>query len=432
MTTDAVVGDDARTRRISSGWYALAILLVINTFNYADRYLLAGLSEPLKAEFGLSDRFLGLLMGPAFALLYTVFSVPIARLADHSSRILILSAGCFIWSLFTIFSGMATSGWMLAAMRVGVGIGEAAFVAPAYSILADRFLPERRGLAFAVLGLGIYLGQAGGYVVGPAISAASDWRTAFITVGLAGTCFAVLAWLTVAEPKRRQVAAPQADRLPLLATFFRLLRHRAYRYMNLGMAFGTFSGFAFGMWAPSLFVRSFDIPLQQATSAFGLAFGSAGLTGMLLFGLVSDRFARRNLRWPLRLAAGALLAATCAIAAASVSSSIHMATLFAIPSGLLGGGWSIGVLASLQNILPDRIRATATALFTLTTTFIGMVFGPFLVGVLSDILGGVDGLRTAVLMAVAMGIPAALLLWRASVAMATDGPIPEEDFTKGR
>lgn len=432
MKTDAAAGQDVRGRRISSAWYALAILLVINTFNYADRYLLAGLSEPLKAEFGLSDRFLGLLMGPAFALLYTVFSVPIARLADRSSRVLILSIGCFIWSLFTIFSGMATSGWMLAAMRVGVGIGEAAFVAPAYSILADRFLPERRGLAFAVLGLGIYLGQAGGYVVGPAISAASDWRMAFITVGLAGICFAMLAWLTVAEPVRRQLVTPQVDRLPLFATLVRLWRHRAFCYMNLGMSLGIFSGFAFGMWAPSLFVRSFEIPLQQATSAFGLAFGAAGLTGMLLFGVISDRFAARDLRWPLRLATGAVLSATCAIALSSISSSIQMATLLAIPSGLLGGGWSIGALASLQNILPDRVRATATALFTLTTTFIGMVFGPLLVGVLSDIFGGVEGLRAAVLMAVAMGIPAAFLLWRASVAMMTDGPIPEEDFVKGR
>ena len=156
--------------RQSNPWLVLGIFLLIYIFNYADRYLISGLVDPIKAEFGVGDQFMGLLMGPAFAVLYTTAGIPIARYADRSSRINIICIGCFVWSLFTGLSGFAVDEWTLALARVGVGVGEAAFVAPAYSMLADYFKPEKRGMAFATMGLAVYFGQMTGYAAGPAIA----------------------------------------------------------------------------------------------------------------------------------------------------------------------------------------------------------------------------------------------------------------------
>lgn len=111
---------------LTNRWLALALLVLVAVLNYADRFLISGLAEPIKAHFGIGDAMMGLLMGPAFALLYAVFTLPIARLADRRSRILIIAAGCGVWSFFTMLSGMAASANMLALARVGVGIGEAA------------------------------------------------------------------------------------------------------------------------------------------------------------------------------------------------------------------------------------------------------------------------------------------------------------------
>jgi MFS family permease len=116
------------------------------------------------------------------------------------------------------------------------------------------------------------------------------------------------------------------------------------------------------------------------------------------------------------LAAGALLTATLCIFAVNWSPSFALARALAIPSGLLGGGWSIGVMASLQNMLPDRFRATATALFIMISTFIGFVMGPWAAGMISDVVGGDSALslRIGLSVTILTGIPAAIMLWRSA------------------
>ena len=140
-------------RPASNPWVVLAMLLAIYIVNYADRYLITGLIGPIKAEFGIGDAMMGMLMGPAFVLLYVVLGVPFARLADRTSRVRIIAAGCILWSAATVATGLATGPVTLTLARVGVGVGEAAFVAPAYSLLSDYFRAERRVLALAILGL---------------------------------------------------------------------------------------------------------------------------------------------------------------------------------------------------------------------------------------------------------------------------------------
>lgn len=214
------VTDAAGAQRLSNKWVVLAMMLAIALVNYGDRYLLAGLAEPIKREFAVSDTFMGLLMGPAFALLYSLIAVPIALYADKASRIMIVCIGCVAWSGFTILSGLAKSPEMLAFARVGVGVGEAAFQAPAYALLAAYFPAEQRGKAFAVMGMSIYFGQLIGYAGGPAIAARGTWHDAFEVLGLVGIGIALMAWLTVREPPL--VAAPASQpREPLWPLFKR-------------------------------------------------------------------------------------------------------------------------------------------------------------------------------------------------------------------
>lgn len=413
--------EPAAQRQMTNAWYLLVILLILHSFNYADRFLIAALAEPMKIELGLSDSFVGMLMGPAFAVLYTLFSIPLARLADRTSRIMVICGGCVVWSIFTILSGFATTGWMLALMRIGVGIGEAAFIAPAYAMLADSFSPNRRGVAFALFGLGIYLGQMGGYIAGPAIAVTEGWRGAFIWIGGLGACIAVLGYLTIYEPSRKGGEKKVDAAPPLLTTVRQLWRRPTFWRMNVGVALGSFSGTAFGMWAPSLFVRNFDVTLVEASAKFGLAFSLAGLTGMFLFGAMADRLTARDISWPLRLSALALAWATTGITLATLAPSLDIVLMIAVPTGLVGGGWVIGALSSLQRILDGSIRSTGVAIFNFVTTFAGLVFGPFFVGLLSDAFGGgADGIRNAMLVAISPGLIGAWLFWSASRTLKQD------------
>lgn len=410
---------DAAARR-SNPWIVLAALLLIYIVNFADRYLISGLVGPMKAEFGLGDGFMGLLMGPAFVVLYVVMGVPIARFSDHSSRIRIVVAGCIVWSLATITTGFATGPVSLALSRVAVGVGEAAFVAPAYSLLADYFKPERRGLAFAILGLATYFGQIAGQGGGPLIGEIYGWRWAFWSMGLIGVFLALVALVLVREPARETdgpahapSAVPKAQ-IPF-GEMLRFLRASpGYLYMLGAFTFAAISGVAFGSWGPELFARSYGLDPVTAKGAFALHFGGAGLVGILLFGAFSDRMSRRGMEWPVRLAAFAIAAATALILIVTWLDSFTAAKWLSIPCGLLGGGWSVGMLATLQYILPARFRASATAVFIAVTTLGAQLIGPFLAGMISQSLGDdALSLRTGLTVVMPLGFIGAVSAWLA-------------------
>lgn len=406
--------------KASNPWVVLVTLLAIYIVNYADRYLITGLIGPIKAEFGIGDAMVGMLMGPAFVLLYVILGVPFARLADRTSRVQIIAAGCVLWSGATIATGLASGPLSLTLARVAVGVGEAAFVAPAYSLLSDYFRVERRGLAFAILGLAAYIGQIAGQAGGPAIAAHHDWRMAFYSMGAAGLVLGFGALLLIRDPGRGG-AQGQVDALPFGQLVQWLIRSPAYLFMMFAFGCGVLSGVAFGYWGPELFTRAHGLDPVAVKSAFALNFGLSGLVGMLLFGVLSDRLARRSMIWPSRLSALALGAATCAILLSTWAGSFGLARLAAIPAGLLGGGWSVGFLATLQYMLPPRIRAASTALFLAVTTLLGFFIGPWATGALSQMMGhDAAALRMALSLIIPFGFVAALLGWAAGARVERD------------
>ncbi len=393
--------------KLSNPWVVLIALLTVYIFNYADRFLITGLVGPIKETFGVDDDFMGLLMGPAFVVLYVVAGVPIARFADRSSRVKIIAVGCIIWSLCTIATGLATAPWGIALARIGVGVGEAAFAAPAYSLLADYFKPEKRGIAFAILALATYIGQIAGQAGGPAIAHIYDWRTAFYLLGAGGVTAGFLLLLIVREPARQTNRAAQVPFAEMLA---KLRRSPGYLLMMFAFGFGTLSGVAFGYWGPELFARSYGVPEVSAKGAFALYFGLSGMAGTLLFGTLMDRMTKKSMLWPVRMSGIALFAATACVLIATWSPSFTLAKAMAIPAGLMGGGWSIGFITTLQYMLPERFRAAATASFIMVTTLLGFFVGPWLAGAVSSALGNdANSLRIGLSVAIPFGLLGALL-----------------------
>lgn len=193
-------------------YYVLAILVFVYMLNFVDRQIIGILAAPLKQEFDLSDSQFGLLGGIAFASVYSTLAIPLAWLADRSSRVWIMTGALTVWSGFTALCGVAGSFGQLFLFRMGVGVGEAGGVAPAYSLIADYFPPNQRARALAAFAFGIPLGTAGGTLVGGLLAAEYGWRTAFIVVGVLGVLVAPVLRLTVRDPKRggTDAAAAQA------------------------------------------------------------------------------------------------------------------------------------------------------------------------------------------------------------------------------
>ena len=406
---------------MKSGWYVLGALTVICTFNMIDRYLLAGLVGPIKHEFGVSDTYMGFLLGPSFAILYTTAAIPIARLADRSSRVRIISVGCAVWSLFTILSGFATDGMTFALLRLGVGLGEAAFVAPAYSLLSDYFPPRRRALAFAIFGTGYFIGQFVGLTAGAAIAGVHGWRLAFIVMGLPGIVLAGLFYVTAREPVRMhlQVGAARAS---LWSALCRLWTRPSYRLLTIGSSLGSFATYAFAMWGPAYFMRVYDMSMSSANFNFAVFYGFSCMIGTLTCGWLSDRAARRGVAAPMRVAAVALFSLVTCLMAVTLIARPGIALAVMAVGGVAGGGYSAAVVASMHDLVPQDIRATATAVWSFVFNFVGFVWGPYAVGMLSDAFAflGSDALRYALVCTSSVGLIGALLLLRSSYSLAKD------------
>ena len=279
--------------------YVLTILLCVYSVNWMDRYVLVIILEPIKQDLHLSDTALGLLSGFAFALVYSLAGIPIARWADRGSRRSLISLGLFIWSLMTALSGFAVTFAQLTVARFGVALGESACSPPACSLIADYFPPNRRATAFAVYGVGISIGMALGLVVGGWANEHYGWRAAFMIAGLPGLMLALIVRFTIREPARGQ-----AERLPVDTGFYSLtdtlriiLSRKSFIAAAVGVGLFSFSGNAFETWTPVYLMRLYHMSTGTIGAWMGPIEGVGGLIGTMAGGLLADRLGARNIRW---------------------------------------------------------------------------------------------------------------------------------------
>lgn len=398
--------------------YVLALLSASYVVNYLDRYVLSMLAGPIKAELGISDGAMGILLGPAFALLYTGLGLPVAWLADRSSRRNLIALGMAAWSAFTAFSGLARSFVEIALARFGVGIGEAAGAAPAHSLIADYFPPERRATALSIFQMGVPIGQMLGTVIGGLLVAPLGWRRVFLIVGLPGLAIALLIRLTLREPQRTAPARSLSFGNALgglVDSVSVLMRIPTFVAIALGGMFASMAGTGFGFWLPQMFVRSHRMSLAEFGMQYGIVSGAAGVAGTLIAGMLADRLARADARWRLRVAAASVALSMPLLIAICAVPNPKIAVLISIPSGVLGAGYAPVLFAIAQSLAPARVRAVTSSVLILFITGGGMLVGPWLIGALSDLLTprfGVDALRVAmisVLASMSFGVIALLL-----------------------
>ena len=409
-------------------WFVLMMMVLLYLVNVADRYVASGLLEEIKKTFQVSDTFMGFLVGPAFAVVYTLLAIPIARFADRNNRVKIIVAGAIIWSGFTVLSGLVQTPWTFAFARLGVGVGEAAFLAPAFSLLSDYFAPKKRALAFAILNFGVYFGQIFGLVGGAAIAEASHWRTAFISLGAPGVLLGLLTLMLVKEPKRGRLdpvnkATDSKSTLSFIETFKVLWARRSFRLMTIGTALGGFASYGFGIWAPTLFARAFDLSLTEANARYGGPSFIAGITGAIVLGVLCDRLTAKDVRWPFRLSAIGLVGFFLSMIILCFVDDVYFATLLTLPAGLMAGGWVIAMQAALQDLLPAKARATGTALWGFALTFTGLAIGVWFVGKLNDVFTaqyGNQAIRYALAITLLTAIPSMICILLAGRTFETD------------
>lgn len=381
------------TARPAYARLVLAMLLIVYTFNWLDRQILGILAPAIKADLGLTNTQLGALGGIAFAALYSTLAIPLALVADRTSRTWVITGSLAVWSAFTALCGVATGFWQLFMFRVGVGVGEAGGVAPSYALISQYFPPERRGRALAIYSMGIPAGLAAGVLLGAAIAKAVDWRAAFIVIGLAGVVIAPIFRLVVKEPPRQAVTG---QRVAVSEVFAILARKPSFWLLAFAAAMSSLTGYGLAFWTPSIAMQTFGFDLTQTSHFFGSLLLIGGVTGVLGGGVLADRLGRADRGAYAKVSAVAWLITMPLFVLGFLSPSPVVAWLLLVVPNALTLVFVGPITTAVQHLAPAHMRATAAACFLFINNLVGIGAGSWLMGGVSDAMTphfGSDALR---------------------------------------
>ena len=443
-------------------YYVLFLLTCVYTFNFVDRQIIGILSPAIKADLGLADWQLGVLKGFAFAVLYTVLGIPIARLADRANRVTIISVALALWSGFTAISGLCNNFVQLALARIGVGIGEAGGSPPAHSLISDYFPKENRAGALAIYAMGIPIGVAFAYLGGGWLTQTFSWRVAFVVVGLPGILIALLLKFSVREPvrgafddgkstddfKSLKIGAPvgvfekamhwlcailpnsaRSIVFGEIAVVWRAAKHLlaipTYRAIVFATAAISFSSYANGGWIVDFYSRSHpEFNLLTVLFALGLISGTAYALGTFLGGFIVDKLAKKDKRMYGFVPAIALFLNVPLFLISLWHPNPIVSLLFQIPVQLAIGFYLGPAFALAQTLAPVSVRALSTAVFFFILNMIALGFGPTSAGILSsmltDSMGGELALRWSLSIVSIGGLIGAYLFYIAGKRLPAD------------
>jgi MFS transporter, Spinster family, sphingosine-1-phosphate transporter len=387
--------------------YLLALLTAILAFNFADRIALGVVMESIKRDLDLTDTKLGFLSGMAFAVFYALAGIPLARWADRSNRVTIIALTTAIWSVAVALCGAAASFAQLLLIRMFVAVGEAGCIPPGQSLIADHFDRSERPRAAARYMMGLPLAMTLGYFAAGVLSQALGWRWMFVVIAMPGLLLATLTIFTLREPRvhagaQSPAVEQSASSAPSLSEVLKTLGgNQTFRHLLLCFVVWYFFGYGLLQWQPTFFIRSHGMATGQLGVWLAIFSGGGALVGTFLGGEWGSRFAAGNER--VQLIAVAIMFAIYALfnMAAYLAPSAPLAFILIAVAAVIGNMAQGPVLATIQSLVPPRMRAVALAILYLFANLVGMGLGPLGVGAVSDALhpwAGDQSLRYALLL----------------------------------
>ena len=413
-------GVSAQTRTM------LWILLIVYIFNFLDRQIVNILAEPIKADLGLSDTELGLLAGPAFAVFYALLGIPIARYADRegTNRVRLIALALAVWSAMTAVCGLAQNFVQLLLARIGVGVGEAGCTPAAHSLISDSVAPEKRSSAIAFYGLGVPIGSLLGLILGGIVNDLYGWRIALMLVGAPGLLLALVVLFVMREPRHHRPAEATATaalpQLPARDAMREIFSSRAFIYILIAASVTAFLGYGKALWTISFFIRSHGLSTTEAGLSMAVVLGLAGVFGTWLGGKCADLFGKRDKRHILTLPAYGMAVGAPILFLGYQMDDWRVAVALLIVPTILNSAYYGPAYACVQGLVRPQARAVAASIMLFGQNLIGLGFGPFLFGVLSDALApayGEESVRYVLYGAAWLGLIPAFFFWRASLRL---------------
>jgi len=383
--------------------YTIGVLFVLYMMDYALRSVIGPMTPALKSSLGLSDTEIGWLMSVVL-IGVAVFALPLSFVIDRWRRSKMVSIISIVWSIASIFSGFCVNFGQLLTTRAMVGIGEAGFVSGGLALIIGMVRKARRAFVTGIWAAAIPLGSAVGFLVGGWVTKSWGWQAAFFALAAPGVIFGILAWF-LPDYKIHKDTLDKAGggKTAMMTTLKEMLRIKTLPILYISVALAMCLQQGSIPWVPVLLNRNMGIDnAVAATLSSGIAL--LAVISMPLGGWVADRVSRHNPRNKVLVMVFGLWMCGLLIAAGAYLGSLPLfvAGAFFIPFGVSAQ------LNTVQEIVPIYRRATAWGLYMFSGYFLGGMWGPIIMGAVSD----AAGIQYAYIVICAIGIVASLgLLW---------------------
>ncbi len=416
-------------------WFVVAAVSLLQIGSYIDRQVITLLVEPMRRDFGIGDTQISLLLGFAFAVFYAIMAVPAGRLADRYSRVRLIVISVVFWTLATLWCMVAEGYRGLFIARMLVGLGEAALIPAAFSLLSDYFRPGKLGLATSTVTGASFLGSGialalGGYVISrlpgsefttlPVFGEVRSWQLAFGFASIPSVVFLAL-FLFVREPPRSGQLAQRQKGVSMLEALNYLRTDKAmWSSVFIGMA--MIGAFQYGLtaWVPTFFIRSYGWNTAEIGQLYGAVFLICGTSGTVTGGWLCDRlykhFGRRT--FVITPLLSACLSVPLILGFALGGSGLVSAVML-VPLTFIGTMAFGAAIASIPSLVPNQMRGQLIAVYILFSTIIGQGCGPWLIAVFTEyVLGDPQAIRLSIaVVSTSLLVLAAIILGLGARAM---------------
>ena len=351
--------------------------------NYCDRQAIFAMFTVLKEDLVMTDQQLGL-TGAIFLWVYGIGCPLSGQLADRYSKRLLVILSLVIWSLVTIATGLATTAWMLLALRAAMGISESLYMPAAIALTANATAPSMRSRAVALLTTAQIAGTVGGAWFGGWMAQRGQWREAFFLLGGLGVLYAVPYFLFLR--RLNENAEVETKRGASKLAVAELIGVPTFRMLCL-----TFPVFVFGLWMlyswlPNFLLEKFTLGLSQAAFTATAYMQGATLVGLFFGGVLADglfMWTKASRLW--LMVASLTLCAPCLYwigNSETLAATRYSLIAFGVFSGLLMGN----VFPAAFEVVPADTRASAVGLLNFFAAILSG-FAPLVVGTWKETIG---------------------------------------------
>ncbi|HJA83139.1 MAG TPA: MFS transporter [Candidatus Bacteroides intestinavium] len=358
-------------------WMVVALLWVVALLNYMDRQMLSTMQEAMKidiVELNKAEAF-GALMA-IFLWIYGFLSPVAGMVADRMSRKWLVVGSLFVWSFVTWMMGYADTFQQLYWLRAIMGVSEALYIPSALSLIADWHEGKSRSLAIGIHMTGLYVGQAiGGF--GATIAAIFSWHSTFHWFGIIGVAYSLLLVALLHENPnhtvrvKKPVEHPEEKKPSLFAGLGVLFSTWAFWIILFYFAAPSLPGWAIKNWSPTLFSESLGIPMSQAGPISTITIAVSSFIGVIIGGIMSDRWVQRNIRGRVYTGAIGLGMMIPALLLLGFGQSLVAVVGSGLLFGIGYGMFDTNNMPILCQFVSAKYRGTAYGLMNMTGVFAG-------------------------------------------------------------